>query len=458
VPDAAHDDPVAIDAHHLDALACVDQHAVGDDIDALVVDLRDARWPQHRRGNALPTQPALVAFRCRAMRWAGAQVGVKHQPPCKGQAWKEAQQHQTGQQRDHERDDDARSCRDDRGGRIAGPDHAQRQAAEQRRDAQRTDHAEARRDEDLDGQQHQADGGQQQFLPARQLHQPVAVEEQRQAADAQAPSHAEARRAQLDHDAQHAHTDQQRADDRVRQETHQLLGPVRRGGAHLRFGQAQLLEYAVQLVSAEVRHSVLQRLFSGQRQQLALFDDARHLDVGIHHRLGQVLWPLARLGGGAEFLAHVGRRLFLHRQRLGTGHADLHRRGRTDGAAVGHRDGLGGQRDQRAGRDGALVDEGHRSDVCIEQRVADLHGRIHAPAEGVDVQNQRRRAGLGSLVQHARHERRQPEIDDALDGQHVDHLSRWLRLRTSDIAEQAASQEQQAECQRQNRPGHRSRP
>jgi len=75
--------------------------------------------------------------------------------------------------------------------------------------------------------------------------------------------------------------------------------------AEERRAMAVLLQQAVQGVGAQVGHFLFQRLVGGQRQQLAFVDDARHLDVGIHHGVGQQLRAPTHLGGGTEFLADV---------------------------------------------------------------------------------------------------------------------------------------------------------
>lgn len=80
---------------------------------------------------------------------------------------------------------------------------------------------------------------------------------------------------------------------------------------------------------------------------------------------------------------------------------------------------LGGETDQRAGRDGALVHECDRAHLRIQQRVADQHRGINATAEGIDFQNDGRRARLRRFVEDALNEGRQSEVDDAFDGRHI---------------------------------------
>ena len=76
---------------------------------------------------------------------------------------------------------------------------------------------------------------------------------------------------------------------------------------------------------------------------------------------------------------------------------------------------VAGERDQRARRNRALVDERDGPDRRVEQRVAHRHRRVDAAAEGVDVEQHGRGAGLARLANRARQERREAEIDRALD-------------------------------------------
>jgi hypothetical protein len=69
---------------------------------------------------------------------------------------------------------------------------------------------------------------------------------------------------------------------------------------------------------------------------------------------------------------------------------------------------LGGERDQRTGRDGAPVDVGDGRHARAEQSVADLHRGIHAPAERVHLQHYGGRVGARRFVEYALHERREP--------------------------------------------------
>jgi hypothetical protein len=90
----------------------------------------------------------------------------------------------------------------------------------------------------------------------------------------------------------------------------------------------------------------------------------------------------------------------------------------------GHRDRLGCQADEGAGGDRSLVDERHRVNARTEQRVADENGGVHAPAEGVDLKDDRGDARRRRLVEHALDERREPEVDDTLDSRHEHHRPR----------------------------------
>jgi hypothetical protein len=82
------------------------------------------------------------------------------------------------------------------------------------------------------------------------------------------------------------------------------------------------------------------------------------------------------------------------------------------------------QRDQRAGGDGAPVHVRNSRHFGAEQRVADLHRGVHAPAERVDLQHHGRRAGRGRFVENALHEGREAQVDDAFDGCYVDQRRR----------------------------------
>ena len=68
-----------------------------------------------------------------------------------------------------------------------GADQAQRQTGHERDDPEDPGDPEARNDEDLEGQEDQTGAHEQQLLPAGQPHQPVAPEEEREAADADTP-------------------------------------------------------------------------------------------------------------------------------------------------------------------------------------------------------------------------------------------------------------------------------
>ena len=118
-----------------------------------------------------------------------------------------------------------------------------------------------------------------------------------------------------------------------------------------------------------------------------------------------------------------GRTLADHAHRC----ADLHGRRRTDRSAVGHGDGLGGEADQCSGRDGPLVDECDRGHLRAEQRVPDEDSGVDAAAEGVDLEDHGSGALRGGVVEHAPDEWGEAQVDDALDGRHVDDRRPRLR-------------------------------
>jgi hypothetical protein len=84
---------------------------------------------------------------------------------------------------------------------------------------------------------------------------------------------------------------------------------------------------------------------------------------------------------------------------------------------------LGRERNQRTGRDGAPVHVRDGRHLGVEQRIADLHRGIHAPAEGVDLEHHRRRAGGGRFIEHALHKGREAQVDDAFDRRDIDEGS-----------------------------------
>ena len=94
----------------------------------------------------------------------------------------------------------------------------------------------------------------------------------------------------------------------------------------------------------------------------------------------------------------------------------------------------------------------------LQQGVADEHRGIHAPAEGVDLQNDGRGLGVGRLIEDALHERGEPEVDHPRDRHHVDHRSRGLGASPPPSMSRASSPNP-ASRQRPARPRRRlSRP
>jgi hypothetical protein len=451
---APHDDSIAVDSGHLDGFAGVDQFPVGHDVDAFAVDLGDARRPQRRRSPPAPAKPVAVAARRRGVSLGGRKAGRQDQSTPKRQVRQQAQQDQAGNQRGQQRKDNARRRQQHGRRRDPGADHAEGEAAEDGDDAQRADDAEARDEERFKQQKDQAARYQQQFLPAGQLHQPVTPEEQRQAGDADCPGHPEAGRANLDQEAEDADGDEQRADHRMGQDADQVLRPVGRGPNEFGAAQAKLLQRAFQGVGAEIDQSVPQRFLGRQREELALLDHLGDGDIRIDHRLGEQRRPLAALGGGAELLADVGNGLLLDRLRGGAGLPHLHWRGGADRSAARHDQLLGGQADQRAGRDGSLVDEGNCGQLGAEQRIADLHGGIHPPAEGVDLQDHGCRAGVPRFLQDPPDKGRQAEIDDPVDGSDINDRSPVLGARSSERRRARDNDRQQAPDQPHDAPRH----
>ena len=196
------------------------------------------------------------------------------------------------------------------------------------------------------------------------------------------------------------------------------LGDGRRTSAR----PSPTLQHGLQGIGAKVGDLVLQGFLGRQREELALFDDTGDLHVRVDHRLGEERaaacgsrrWretPCARRTPSFSATGCAAR----------AGLPDLHRRGGADGSAVGHDDLLGGQSDKSACRDRSLVYKGHRPNPRIQQRIADQHRRIHPPAEGIDLENNGGGTYIVSSVKDALNERREPKVDDSLDGRDVNH-------------------------------------
>jgi hypothetical protein len=241
-------------------------------------------------------------------------------------------------------------------------------------------HAEAGDEKELGGQQGDAKREQEQLLPSGEPHQPVAPKERREARDPDRAGKSEARRPQLHDDPENAERHEDGAQHGMGQETHHVLGPVGRHPADFGAGQVEVRQDRLQGVGAGFGDLVLERLRHGEREKLSLAHQARDLHVGIDHRLGDRRRPAAGLGGRPELLADVGHGLLARRLAF-PALAHLHRHGRPDRGAHGHDDRPGGEADQRARGDGALVHEGRRADRAPEQRVPDDHRRVHPPRD-----------------------------------------------------------------------------
>jgi hypothetical protein len=405
--------------------AGVDEAAVGHDVDAGAVDLGDARWAQRRQRGSAATERLMIGRWLGRVARPGAHLGVEHETAAERQVRQEAEQHESGAERQEHGDRHPAERTDDRRGGRAGAHQRHPEATHQRQDAGDAGDAEAGNHEQLDAEQHHPEQHQQQLFPAGQLHDPLAPEEQTQEQHADGAGHRKPRRADLDQDAEQAHRHQQRTDDRVGQEAHQRFRPGLRRASHLGIWKADGLQRGGQGVSGVLDHLVSERLAGRQGQQLALLDDPVDGDIGVDHRLGEHGRTLAAFGGGAELLAHVGHRLLVGRLRRAGPAED--RGCRADGAARRHDDGLGGEGDERAGRDRPRMHVTDGPYRTIHEGVAHHHRRVHAPAEGVDVEHHGGGAGLLRLADRAGQERRQAQIHHALDRHDVHDWTHRLR-------------------------------
>ena len=244
-------------------------------------------------------------------------------------------------------------------------------------------------------------------------------EEKRQTRDSDSAGDTEVARPQTNDDPQHADGNEQGTEHRMRQEADQILRPVGRRPPDLRASKSQLVQRALNGIGAKICELVLKGFLGRQREELAFFIDTGNHHIRVDHRLRKAGRPLAALSGRAEFLPYIGDRFLCHglcsRARL----SHLHRHCRPDGSAPGHDEVLGGQADKSAGRDGALIHEGDRAHLGIQQRIADQHCGIHPSSEGIDLQNDGRRTRIRRFIQDTLNEWRQSEVDDAFDGRHI---------------------------------------
>ncbi len=216
------------------------------------------------------------------------------------------------------------------------------------------------------------------------------------------------------------------------QKSHKSLGPGLPRAAHLRAGHPGSLECRLDRVGRQLRHLVLERFRRRERQQLALLDHPGNLDVGVHHRFGDLGRPVAGLRRGAEFLANV-RDGFLVRWLGVAAAATDHGRGGADRTALAHDQRLAGKRDQRACRNSTLVHERDRPDPRTEQCVAHHDRCVHAAPESIDVEQHRRGSGFLGLPDRPREERREAEVDHSLDRDDVDDGCASLSCEMADV-------------------------
>ena len=80
-----------------------------------------------------------------------------------------------------------------------------------------------------------------------------------------------------------------------------------------------------------------------------------------------------------------------------------------------HVDAVRRERDERTGRDRPLVDEGDRSDIRADDRVADGDGGVEPAAERVDLVDDEIESAVQGLARAPFDERSETELDLAFD-------------------------------------------
>ncbi len=200
-----HDDSVAVHPDDRDRVSRIDEFSVGDHIHPLAFDVGDPGRPQRRRRRAALAEPRAVRLRrggkslpARSARSRGrgaartagaAESGAGPAPPPIASSSDTATRPMALRMTAHVAPAPTRlSPRPPRRATIPRTPVTPKPG----------------RDEDLDGEENHAGADQEQLLPADQPHQPVAPEEQREAADAHRPRHAEAGGPELHDDPEDA--------------------------------------------------------------------------------------------------------------------------------------------------------------------------------------------------------------------------------------------------------------
>ena len=183
---AAHDDPVAVHPDDRERLAGVDELAVGDDIDPLALDVGDPGRPQRRRRRAALAEPGAIRLRRGGVALVRRQLGLQDEPAAE-RAGAGARAARPGPPRwpAAATPPPAPTAVITTAHVAPAPTRLSRQAADEGGEPEDPGDPEARRDEDLNGQEDEADADEQQLLPARQPDQPVTPEEEREAGDAE---------------------------------------------------------------------------------------------------------------------------------------------------------------------------------------------------------------------------------------------------------------------------------
>lgn len=100
---------------------------------------------------------------------------------------------------------------------------------------------------------------------------------------------------------------------------------------------------------------------------------------------------------------------------------------RPDRASRDPRHGLCGEGDEGSGRNRTSIHESESGDGALEQVVANRYGGIHAPTEGVDLEDDEGGSFLLGVFQHALYKGRQAQVARSLDGRDRHTLSRFFQ-------------------------------
>ena len=222
----------------------------------------------------------------------------------------------------------------------------------------------------------------------------MAAEEQRERNEADERETTDASRVEGDHQPEHADGKEQTAHRGFREPARDLLAPVQLGRRDLRAVEGERLHHGVEICCLRVRHTELDRLVGIEGQQLARCDDALDDDIGVDHGFGDVAASAIGFGGRAHLRAHVRHHFFADRFGFAARRC-LDWGGCADRCTLRHDDVVTGEADQRAGADGARMDEGDGPWLGLEQGVANLDCRVDTAPECVDLDDDRDRVWVG---------------------------------------------------------------